>query len=398
MELRTLTFEDRAALDRLMAEAFSGGRIPTEETPSPDERELFEATARLGVFDGARLVAATTIHALPVAWGSHHFTMGGIAGVACAADQRGRGHVARLLAESLVYMREAGQPISGLYPFAFAFYRRHGWEWVGEKREMTVPTSAIAAHGEGRLVQMFEGKDALDLVKPIHAAFARRYRGMTTRENRSPDWWDERLGTHGGRRTYVHVHRDAGTGEPDGYLTFRYPEGGGAGQVGEFLTLTPAAYEGLLSVLHYYGTQVEKVHWSAPMDDPLPLHVMHWNLETKVQPLFMGRVVDVRAALEALRPSPELMGRVTLRVSDPQGAWNDGTFAVTWEAGHVTVTSSSDEPGVILDIQALSQAFWGQPSLILLRAAGRLTVRDEKQFQLLSGVLPSAVCFLPDFF
>lgn len=382
-----------------MAEAFGGGRRPSEEPLSAVDVARFEASVGLGLFDGTRLVAAAGIHSLPVAWGDQSLMMGGLAGVACAADQRGRGHVARLMAASLVRMRDAGQTLSGLYPFAWAFYRKFGWDWAGEKREYTVPTEAIPSHPEGRNVQMYDGAEALDIVKPVHAAYARRYRGMTTRENISPDWWDNVLGPGGGRTTYVHVHRDAQTGQPDGYLTFRFPEGeGGVGQVGDFFTLTPQAHQGLLSILHYYGTQVEKVRWSAPADDPLPLHVMHWDVKTSVAPLFMGRVVDVRAALEAPRPAPELAGEVVLRVSDPQCDWNDGAWAVTVEAGRVSVERTAAEPGITLDIQALSQAFWGQPSLSRLRNAGRVAVADEAQFQTLSALLPPAVCFLPDFF
>lgn len=398
MELRQLTLDDRPAFRRLMAEAFDGGRVPSNEPLTEAQIARFQASVGLALFDGARLVAAAGIHSLPVAWGDVTLSMGGLAGVACAADQRGRGHVARLLSESLVRMRDAGQVLSGLYPFAWAFYRKYGWEWVGEKREFTVPTAAIPSHPEGRHVQMYDGAEALDTVKPIHAAYARRYRGMTTRENVSPDWWDKALGAGDGRTTYVHVHRDAETGLPDGYLTFRYPDGDGAGHVGDFFALTPAAYQGLLSVLHYYGTQVETVRWSAPADDPLPLHVMHWDLKTAASPLFMGRVVVVRSALEALRPAAELAGQVILRVSDAQCDWNGGAWAITAEAGRVSVARTTAEAGVALDIQALSQAFWGQPSLLLLRNAGRLSVTDEAQFRLLSALLPPAVCFLPDDF
>lgn len=398
MELRQLQVDDGPALRRLMAEAFDGGRRPSDDPPTANEVARFESDVFLGMFDGARLAASACIHSLPLAWGDQTFSMGGIAGVACAADQRGRGHVARLLSESLVRMRDAGQTLSGLYPFAWAFYRKHGWEWVGERRELTVPTAAIPSHPEGRHVQMYDGLEALEIVKPIHAAYARGYRGMTTRENISPDWWDKTLGPDGGRTTYVHVHRDAQTGIADGYLTFRYPEGDDYGRVGDFFTLTPSAYHGLLSVLHYYGTQVQSVRFSGPMDDPLPLHVMHWDLKTTASPLFMGRVNDVQAALEALHPTPDTAGRLVLHVSDGQCDWNDGSWAITLDAGRVTAARTTAAPGVTLDIQALSQSFWGQPSLARLRSGGRLTVTDETAFRLLSTLLPSAVCYLPDFF
>jgi len=394
-ELRVLTPDDDLSLSLLMSEAFAGGSRPT--APEPEEGKDRVSTT-LGVFDGPRLVAAATIHDLHLIWGQTDLPMGGIAGVACAAEHRGRGHVARLLSESLYRMREAGQWTSGLYPFAYAFYRRHGWEWVGEKRHYNLPTSEIRAAPDGKHVRCYDGPEALEVVRPVYQAFARRHRGMATRADAKPDFWKRALAHHDNRTTYVQIYHDPETDQAEGYLTFRYPHGGETGHVGEFFANTPAAYRGLLSVLHYYGTQVQKVEFSAPTADPLPLHVMHHDLHTAIGPLFMGRVVDVAPAFAALTPDPTMTGRVLLQVSDGSCEWNNQAFAVTAEAGQVTAEATQDAPGVSLDIQALSQAYWGQPSLDLLRAAGRLSVTDETQYQILSRLLPPSVCYLQDHF
>ena len=403
MELRLLTLENKPAIDKLMAEAFHGGSRPEPESDAPNEAKPGLPQTKLGVFDGTRLVACAMIDSLHLAWGEADAPMGGIGGVACTADQRGRGHVGRLLGESLRTMREAGQYLSGLYPFAFAFYRRHGWDWVGEQKQYVVPTSELKAGPEGRCLTGYEGLDALEIVRPVYERFARRHCGMGLRTETAPGetvphWWKQALDHHGNRTTYVQVYRDAVTGQAEGYLTFRYPADGDTGQVGEFVANTSAAYRSLLSVLHYYGVQVEKVKWSAPMNDPLALHMMHWDLKTKIQPLFMGRVVDVAAALVALRPAGDLSGTLSLQVSDGQCDWNNQTFAVTLDSGHVSVTPTHNAPGITLDIQTLSQAYWGQPSLDLLRASGRVAVTDEAQYALLSRLLPPHICFLRDFF
>jgi predicted acetyltransferase len=150
--------------------------------------------------------------------------------------------------------------------------------------------------------------------------------------------------------------------------------------------------------MHYYGTQIKALEIMAPADDPLPLHIMHHDLTTHVSPLFMGRIVDVSAALSALRPPPDLQGVLTLRVHDPSCDWNAGSFQVTVVGGQVAVTPTHAAPGVALDIQALTQAYWGQPALFLLRRAGRLDASDEAQYRLLSALLPPAVPYLHDFF
>ena len=403
MEIRTLTAEDKPAIAKLMSEAFSGGSRPDPPSNQPTEAKPEPPQVILGMFDGPRLVSSAIVEEMHLAWGETDAPLGGIGGVACTADQRGRGHVGRLLSESLRTMREAGQYLSGLYPFAFAFYRRHGWDWVGEQRQYSVPTSELKAGPEGRHLRAYEGLDALDIVRPVYERFARQYYGMALRTETAPGdpvsrWWRNALDHHGNRTTYVQVYHDPETGQAEGYLTFRYPQDGDGGSVGDFFANTPAAYHGLLSVLHYYGVQVKKVSFSAPMNDPLALHLMHWDLDTKIKPLFMGRVVDVAAALTALHPDMDLAEKIVLKVSDGQCDWNDSIFAVSIDAGHVTVAPTQETPGLMLDIQALSQAYWGQPSLDLLRASDRVSVTDEAQYATLSRLLPPHVCFLRDFF
>jgi len=393
-DLRTVGKDDATQVMTLMGDAFMRGRI----TPSPFQEEIAKSQSlTLGIFDGERLVCAATVHDLGVIWGDQFLRMGGVAGVACAADQRGRGHVGRLIRESLVRMREAGQQISGLYPFSFAFYRRYGWEWVGEKRRYTVPLSEVASSPEGARVVPVQVEQALPEIQDCYRRFASRYRGMTDRKSVIPDCWSG-LNDRDGRRTYVYAYRQSDTSPIDGYMSFRFPEPGDTADVGDFFANTPEAYSGLLSVLHYYGTQLKKATWSAPVNDILPIHVMHHDLQTVVAPLFMGRIVDVVSALESLNAPSHVQGKLVLSVSDPTCDWNTGRFAIEAENGKITVRSSSEEAGAAVDIQALSQAFWGQPSLNILRRAGRVSVTDERQFGLLSEILPEAVCYLQDFF
>lgn len=395
-DLRPLTADDRTQIPQLMADAFGRGRVA--QPPSPEDAQKPQSLI-LGIFDGSRLVAAGTIHDVTLTWGESSLRMGGLGGVACVVDHRGRGHVARLLKESLVGMRSAGQPLSGLYPFSYAFYRRHGWEWVGEKRRYTVPLAEIASHPEGEFATLVAVDDALADIKDCYARFTERYHGMTDRQAPNPNWWNG-LNDRDGRRTYVYVYRDPKTGRADGYLNFRFPEeGGDTGTVGDFFANAPEAYRGLLSILHYYGTQVKKATWTAPVDDILTVHVMHHDLQSIAVPLFMGRVVDVAAAFEQIVVAGDIEGRVVVEIDDPICEWNSGTFALDAEGGRVGVKrAGGEEAGVRLDIQTLSQAFWGQPSLSILRRAGKVDVVDESQFRLLSEILPSTVCYLQDFF
>ena len=399
MELRHLTTDDKPAFDRLMAEAFGRGSRPQ---PAPvDELHPVDFTHsnRLGVFDGTRLVAAATVHDIALAWGERNARMGGVAGVACAADQRGRGHVNRILRQALGEMRDAGQYLSRLYPFAFAFYRAFGYEWVGEKRVTSIPLSLLPASPETRNVRMIEGLDARPDAAKAYGRAARRYRGMVARDQtRYPDFWKIALDHTDGRTTYVHVYYAPESGEPEGYLVWRYPATGDHAKVDEFVAATQRAYRGLLGVLHNYGTQLKTVEWNHAGDDPLKLTVMHWDIETKVKPVFMGRVVDVAAAFNALRVPANVTGAVMIGVRDATCEWNNRAYTLTAEGGRVHAAPTTREAEIVLDIQALSQAYWGCPSLAALRAADRIGVTDESAFALLGEMLTPAIVYLEDFF
>lgn len=395
MELRALTTDDRAAVLRLTSEAFGQGHRSEDRNPNEEIRSYWN-----GVFDDGRLVACAATHHLHVTWDGALAPLGGVAAVACTASQRGRGHVARLLRDTLRQMRENGEYLSGLYPFAYAFYRRYGWEWVGERRTHTVPTSEIASYPEGRHVRTYDGPDALEIVQPVYDVYARRYRSMATRQDAQPKFWEAALAHRDSKTTYVHVYHDPRSGDAQGYMTFRYPQNNREhpGNVMEICALTPEAYRGLLTVLHYYGTQLPRVQLDAPADSPLPLHVMHNDLETRIKPMFMGRVVDAARALEALTPPDTLVGEAVVRIADPTCDWNDGIFKVASEAGRVTVRRSEEIAGVALDIQSFTQAYWGYPSLESLRQAGRIAVADEAQYRFWERLLPPCISYIQDFF
>jgi len=399
-----------------MSEAFKRGERSDPEMPET-ARETFPLARRLGAFEDDQLVAALTIFDIEVSWDRGAVVrMGGIAGVACAAVSRGRGHVGSLLRESLAVMREWDQPISGLYPFSHGFYRRHGWESVGQKLEFDVPTSVIPAFPEGSHVHSYDGPEALEIVRPIYEAYASNRRGMTTRMSRLPNWWpgnlahagaplpnprhDSRSASVGPRpktfTTYVPVYQNPATGTPEGYFTFRYPESGASAKIGEFFALTGAAYRGLLSTMHYYGTQIEKMTWWGPSDDPLPTFITENQVKTNAYPLFMGRIVDVAAALGGLTGA--VNGHAAIRVRDERAPWNDGVFEVWLEDGKANVSASAAEPDCEIDIQTLSAAYWGKPSLEELRWAGRVIVHDEAAFASLTSLLPPARPYIQDFF
>lgn len=394
LELRPLALDDEQQHKRLMHDSFARG----------DLSELFVETAlmsptpfRIGIFDGDRLVAATTIHKIPISWKNQNLIMGGVAGVACVPDQRGNGHVAWILKESLIWMHSQGMFLSGLYPFSYGFYRKHGWEWVGRKNIYRLQLSLIPSFAEGKHVRLYPADNALPMVKRIYKHYIYRYPGMSTRELETPNFWNV-IEDKNKRATYLYIYENPSTGEPEGYLTFRFRDYSDTGDIGDFFANTAEAYKGLISILHYYGTQIKYAEWSAPEDDFLPFYVMEHGLDIKTAPLFMGRIVDVIQALNNINYVIPYDDHLNIEIVDHTCEWNNGVFEIDITPSGIKTQRTHEKAGMKLDIQTLSQAYWGSPSLTTLRRAGRITVYDERQFEYLTRLLPATTCYLQDFF
>jgi predicted acetyltransferase len=397
-EIRPLGPEDDALNRVLMNHAFArGGVITPPAEPPKAEEQADEVKNTIGAFEGGKLRASLTTLPFDVHWGAAGTTlaMGGIAGVATFAEARGRGMVDALLRRALEDMRAAGQTISALFPFAWGFYRRAGWDWVGRQMSVTVPLAELRSAPEGRRVEQVVGtpEEVRAALSPAYSAFAARYRGMfTTNSHR----WDRSL-RHDDKRT-THAYAQAGS---EGYLLWRFDGGGDSASVREFVATTPDEHRALLSLLHYFGTQCKTARLCLPADSPLWSHVMHWDLQTKLSPVFMGRVVDFTGAVARLTAAGVPDGACTLSIRDEHAPWNDGLWRLASEGGRAEVSpvlGGGAAPDVALEIQALSQALWGTPSLTELRAAGRIEVHSEAAFTLLSALLPASPVFTLDDF
>lgn len=391
--IRLVDPADAHAHSRLMSHAFGKGRVvtpPADDAPIPEHLAF-----TWGAYDNGRLGAALSVAPFTVCWpdpgpepGDRVLKMGGIAGVATWADVRGKGLVDKLLRRSLEAMRDDGQVVSALYPFAFSFYRRYGWDWVGEMQEVTIPLRELPRRlPDGWSVAPLEGDDARDTLLPAYAAYARLYRGAFTPDSHK---WNDHLNHSDDRTTYPYVCRDP-EGRIAGYLLWRYPDSGDEGHVRLLVSRSADADAALLTLLRDFGMQCPKANLTLPEDFPIRSHLCTWEMDVKRNAVFMGRVVDLAAACAALSPMPVPDGAAVVAVADPHAPWNDGLWRIEAQGGQVRATAApkGTAPDLTCDIAAFSQAFWGMPALPALRRAGRVAVAGDAAFAWLTRLLPA---------
>ena len=392
MNIRPITKEEWPDTLAIWAQAFEGGAKDMSgwDVEADELEEGLQNT--FGLFDESGLQSVVLINAYEAYFGPDVLLkMGGIGGVACLPASRGKGYTPLGIRHALARMRDAGQVVSTLFPFAFAYYRKFGWEWVGIRRRYTVPTSVLQISPETENVRAATAADRPN-IEAAYAQYARSYRGMLARK--AADW--ERILKDGkDKRAYAYVYeRD---GQTEGYLLHKGNKE--ETHLREFLCLTSRAERGLLGLLKRHEMQVKKFTWRAPDDDAFWLrNPYHWDIETKTMPVVQGRVVDAAAALQSLKPTGLENGAFTFALTDEHADWNAGTWRVEVEAGQVRVRPATDAPQIALDIPAFSQAYFGVPNAALLRRSDALQVHDETGFARFAALLSGPPVFLNDDF
>jgi predicted acetyltransferase len=397
-------FQDSLALSEF---AFQYTVLPEER----DEKLAAMASQQsLGYFVEDRLAAKLTILELETWVNGKAFEMGGIAAVATWPEYRRQGMVGQLLSRALQTMKESGQTLSFLAPFAFAFYRKYGWEAYIEYMRYEIashqlPKPEVAA---GSKLRRIEAESAV--LNPIYEAYAKRFNGMLVR---TEDWWSKRVfkRKHGIVTLYLNT-----AGEPEGYIIYQVKEK--VLTVHELIALTEDANRGLWRLISNHDSMIDKVVCQAPLGDPLPFVLADPRIKQEVVPYFMARIVDAAAFLreypfDAVVEGASVDKPFYLQLRDGHAEWNNGIFRI--QPGHgdgndVVKLSEEQVFGngaggekvegqhvISCDIQTLSALLMGYKRASLLHRIGRLQ-GDAGEISRLERFIPERTTYLTDFF
>jgi predicted acetyltransferase len=199
---------------------------------------------------------------------------------------------------------------------------------------------------------------------------------------REDDWWQilERDGRE------VAVYDD---GEVSGYALYemtpwdRSREPWRTLAVRELVCATPEARAGLLSFAAAQDPRVFGVRYSAPRGEPLYPFLPDSYVDSKIEPEFMLRIVDVEGALGLLDRSVKTP--LVIEVFDDGVPENEGTYTVG--GGEVTRGAEAGEL-VRLDVRRLAQLYAGYLPVEQLARHGALEASSEAALGLLDELFP----------
>lgn len=164
------------------------------------------------------------------------------------------------------------------------------------------------------------------------------------------------------------------------------------------MSASEPARRALLTLIERHAPQVEWVRWRCPAERRLLTEATDpGEVSTWIEPGAMGRIVDVRAAVEALPAARNPDGSLTIAVEDSLLETNDDTFVVRpgTEGPACERATGSSTPDVDLSIGQLSTLYTGAVDTATRR--GGITA-DERTRERLVTLFPPGRVYLTDFF
>lgn len=342
---------------RLRSIAFGGPRTPTPGWEDEGWRGWVAA-------DGGRVCGFARVWPMRQFFGGVAVPMAGLASVAVDPYARGRGVASTLLATALPAMRDAGQPISVLYPSVLPLYRGHGWEQVGVYETVDVsPHLLRSVPAPAAPVSLRPVTEAdVPALRACYLTLASTVDGLL---DRSAPPFELSSVPSSDVATIVD-----GPDGPRGYLAADRGEPGL--DVQELVALDADALRALVASLASWSGAVSAVRLALSQPRALFPTMLGSTVSSEQ---WMLRVVDLPAAVTArgwplaARLRPGLA--VDVDVVDEQAPWHAGPHRIACEDGHVTATRGGSG-AVTLTARALAAWYAGSASTVALHRAGLL--------------------------
>jgi len=361
---------DEAELDRhvdILAWSFA---IPRED--------LVEFFARIGrehvrvLRESGRVVAGLTLLPLGQWFGGRSVRMTGVNLVGAAPEARGHGAATRLMQAAVREMRDAGVPISTLYPAKQTLYRRCGWEVTGARWELSVEARHLDVATRELAVRSFVPAD-LPAVQALHRDVVREHTGPVDR----PDFLWRRVVDPPKRG--VQGFLVEGAGGIEGYVFLSVARGEGMRQelsATELLAATPAAARRLLRFLGDHDSLADRIVWWGNPADPLLGAISEHVWKGRIHFPWMVRILDPKAALEGRGYAPGLAMELSFALEDPLLEENTGRFVLEVADGRGSVRPGGDGR-IRADVRGLAAIYGGWTTPRGARAMGLLDGPDD---------------------
>ncbi len=354
------------------------------------------------VEDSNEIVACVKIMPLKISFKGKIVDVGGISAVAVLPEYRRRGIADMMLKDALIRMFNARYPFSLLYPFQHRFYRKYGWEFIGQIIFYELEPSNIPMFEERFNVRKMKISDR----EKIKKVYSEKIKTVNFALLRNDAFWTRAVFPN---FQNAYVYDD---GEIRGYIVFEMKKdqkNQAEVEIKELVALTPKAYRGLWGFLASLTEQVSKIKYLAPPDEPLfdilieprepdfKRPFFEFKSYASICSGFMMRIVNLEEALKLLTTTNASNGEVTISVKDDILKGNNFTFKITVTDKNVNIQKVNlKSADVEIDIATFAQIFSGFTKPSSLYQTGRLK-GDENTLKYLDSVFADSLPFMFQF-
>ena len=363
-------------IDIIDVDSSAFGNDPPQDFLEQDILPWLELDRFIGARDaeiGDELVAIGCILSKKLTFpGGHSHPVAGVSWISVRPGWRRRGLLRGLMTTRLHGLHESGgESVAILTASEGSLYGRFGY---GQAiRHATVALTHGAPFRPGVAVEPvreIRAAAARELVPGLYTRIADQRPGYLAR---SPEIWTMRFSDHAVFRGDASKKRWAA--HPDGYVSYRVkPEWGERGpnfalQLDEIAAATPIAAASLWRYLLDLDLTRQVRYHHGWIDDPLQdLLLDPRTLTLTPRDHIWLRLVDLDRAVGLRSYNADV--RLSIAVTDSFCPWNDGTWIFDLGTHGGSLTRTSDDPQIRLDVRDLGACFLGGTPLGRLVAAG----------------------------
>lgn len=342
--------------------------------------KYFEWDRARAAYDGDRIVGTLGAFSLDLTVPGGTLPCGGTTVVSVLPTHRRRGILRQLMDAHFEDVRAREEPLAGLWASESSIYGRFGYGLAAVELDVEVSRAHVDFHrlaampAPSRLVSR---EEARELLPPFYEQERTKRPGFFAR---SPNWWEFRRfhdaeSDRGGATAYRYAVTEE-NGDVTGFVQYRFKEkwdeghGRGTVIVHELLGSTPESWAGLWSLVlnHDLTESIEANNRS--IDDPLfGLLGAPRRARTTVDDSLWIKILDVEKALEGREYAANVSAVV--RLHDPTDA-TTSTWRLDLAPDGASISATSDEPQVEMDMEDLAACFMGLSRFVALGAAGRV--------------------------
>lgn len=274
----------------------------------------------------------------------------GIGGVSTLPEYRRNGDIRSIMSKLLHDRREAGDVLSGLYPFSHEYYRKFGYENSSMTVSYEFKPEALSSYRKllsAKIVQYTAAEPDDDLQK-LADCFTQKYTFCMNRDAQSWRLWFRKNPINNNMLLRYKFYDDKGL---CAYCAINN-KNGEVYEVNDLLWRDSAALKQVFGFLGCMSNSVilhlpDNIVFESLVDEPHIVTPKKWRTP-------MGRIVNVEKALACIIPCACL--KCAIKVNDAFIPENSGTYVI--ENGTVRLDNAA-EADIEVSIQALFQLVIG---------------------------------------